>query len=179
MLLCGLPMPQNPTEAAGCLLDNDNNNDNYHNSSARTFDPADPLSCNFFMENWNMALCAAEWDMHLLVQQLVSPSSTVLELGGRYATTSCAIAARLANSGRLLVVEPDPSVWAVHEFNKLSHNCKSFSVFGVLGDEDAVVQGLAYNTRTRPVGEGGMLVKHFTWSQLEATTGLRVEQFLK
>ena len=109
----------------------------------------------------------------------VKPSDTVLELGGRYATTSCAIAARLANSGRLVVVEPDPSVWAVHEFNKLSHNCKSFSVFGVLGDEDAVVQGLAYNTRTRPVGEGGMLVKHFTWSQLEATTGLKVEQFLK
>ena len=135
MLLCGLPMPQNPTEPAGCLLDNDNNNDNYHNSSARTFDPADPLSCNFFMENWNTALCAAEWDMHLLVQQLVKPSDTVLELGGRYATTSCAIAATLGNSGRLVVVEPDPSVWAVHEFNKISHNCKSFSVFGALGDE--------------------------------------------
>ena len=57
----------------------------------------------------------------------------------RYGTTSCAIASLQNNSGSLIVVEPDPRVWAIHEFNKLAHNCASYSVFGVLAKEDVEV----------------------------------------
>ena len=53
--------------------------------------------------------------MHLLVREIIDPSDTVLEFGGRYGTTTCAVAVRQNNSGALIAVEPDPKVWAIQE----------------------------------------------------------------
>ena len=55
--------------------------------------------------------CGIEWDEWVLVEALVSPSHTVLELGARFGTTSCALARATGNSGRVVAVEPDASVW--------------------------------------------------------------------
>ena len=73
----------------------------------------------------------------------------MLEVGSRYGTTTCEVAVRQNNSGRLVAVEPDHTVWAAAEvssssahlyldisvvqFNKMSHNCAGWSVLGVLG----------------------------------------------
>ena len=73
----------------------------------------------------------------------------------RYGTTTCEVAKMQNNSGNLISVEPDFTVWAVAEvrscysmyswyitqcvhfqFNKLSHNCAGWSVYGAIGDED-------------------------------------------
>ena len=138
------------------------------------------MVCEFFDEKFRPARCNVEWDTHLLVRQIISPTDTVLELGGRYGSTTCAVAVEQNNSGALIVVEPDPSVWAIHEFNKLTHNCASWSLFGVLGGEDMMVltdtESGGYNTRTSSdKGALGVRVQHFTWDQMERFTGLKVD----
>ena len=75
----------------------------------------DPQACDFLNENFLPAYCGVEWDMHLLVREIIDPSDTVLEFGGRYGTTTCAVAVRQNNSGALIAVEPDPKVWAIQE----------------------------------------------------------------
>ena len=126
-----------------------------------------------------------ETDTHLLVQELITPADVVLELGGRYGSTTCAVAVKQNNTGALIAVEPDPKVWAIHEFNKLAHNCASFSVFGVLGEKDLTVventgdtyaPGFTYNTKTAadPLAKG-VQVGHFTWEKVEKVTGLKVD----
>ena len=115
--------------------------------------------------------------MHQLVREIIRPTDTVLELGGRYGSTSCMLAAQQNNSGALIVVEPDPKVWAIHEFNKLTHNCASWSVYGVLGGEDVTVLADTefYNTRTSGDKYAkGVMVGHLTWDMVEKMTGLKV-----
>ena len=56
--------------------------------------------------------CPIERDEHDLVRKFISPNDSVLELGGRFGTTSCEIAVMQNNSGSLIVVEPDKSSWS-------------------------------------------------------------------
>lgn len=138
----------------------------------------EPEACEFFTETFERAYCNVEYDMHQLVREIIRPTDTVLELGGRYGSTSCMLAAQQNNSGALIVVEPDPKVWAIHEFNKLTHNCASWSVFGVLGGEDVTVLADTefYNTRTSGDKDAkGITVGHFSWDLVEKMTGLKVD----
>ena len=52
---------------------------------------------------------------HRAVRRLIQPSDSVLEVGSRYGTTTCEVAVRQNNSGRLIAVEPDHRVWAAAE----------------------------------------------------------------
>ena len=64
----------------------------------------------------------------------------------------------------------------LHKFNKLTHNCASYSVFGVIGSADMTVLATTgyYGTRTSDKqGVAGTKVKHFTWDMVEKTTGLK------
>ena len=56
-----------------------------------------------------------ERDIHQAVRKLIQPSDTVLEVGSRYGTTTCEVAVRQKNSGRVVAVEPDHTVWAAAE----------------------------------------------------------------
>ena len=75
----------------------------------------DPKNCNFLNEDFSHALCSIEWDMHMLVREVIKPEDIVMEFGGRYGTTTCEIAKMQNNSGALTAVEPDPKVWAIQE----------------------------------------------------------------
>ena len=61
------------------------------------------------------------------------------------------------------------------QYNKLTHTCSSYSVFGVMADKDLVVlnstQGYAKRTSTDGSAEG-QKVAHFTWDDIEEQTGL-------
>ena len=63
----------------------------------------------------------------------------------------------------------------IFQYNKLSHSCTSYSVFGVLGEEDMTVlrdtQGYGKRTSAGDDAEG-VTVKHFTWDEVEQETGL-------
>ena len=61
----------------------------------------DPKNCNFLNEDFMHALCGIEWDMHKLVREVIEPEDVVLEFGGRYGTTTCAIDSVQNNSGAL------------------------------------------------------------------------------
>ena len=49
------------------------------------------------------------------VRRVIQPSDSVLEIGSRYGSTTCEVAVRQNNSGRLIAVEPDHRVWAAAE----------------------------------------------------------------
>ena len=49
------------------------------------------------------------------VRRVIQPSDSVLEIGSRYGSTTCEVAVRQMNSGRVVAVEPDHTVWAAAE----------------------------------------------------------------
>ena len=60
--------------------------------------------------------CGMEWDEWQLVNALVRPEDTVLELGARFGTTSCVLSKLTGNAGRVVAVEPDRSVHGKSSF---------------------------------------------------------------
>eukprot|EP00449_Zooxanthella_nutricula_P021042 CAMPEP_0198535526 /NCGR_PEP_ID=MMETSP1462-20131121/39754_1 /TAXON_ID=1333877 /ORGANISM="Brandtodinium nutriculum, Strain RCC3387" /LENGTH=308 /DNA_ID=CAMNT_0044265465 /DNA_START=107 /DNA_END=1030 /DNA_ORIENTATION=+ len=88
--------------------------------------------CSFVTEHGGHASCRIEQPEHELVQRWLPHDATVLELGARYGTTSCEIAYKTKNSGRLLAVEPDALVWSALEKNRASHNCNFHIHHGLL-----------------------------------------------
>ena len=70
------------------------------------------------------------------------------------------------------------------QYNKLTHNCSSYSIFGVLSDTDLVVldstQGYAKRTSSSSdnVKEEGIKVAHYTWDDIEEQTGLRINTLI-
>ena len=63
--------------------------------------------CSFATEeNGKPASCSVEAPEQAMVRAYVDETSTVLELGGRYGTTTCEIAAVQRNSGHLVTVAP-------------------------------------------------------------------------
>ena len=183
--MCGFPQPINYSAPHGCFL---------QSPIDKTL-PAEgvrgPYSrCNYFTENFVRAYCSVEEETHVVVRKLITPGDVVLEVGSRYGTTSCEVAAAQNNSGALISVEPDHVVWAAAEFNKMSHNCRGYSVLGALGEQDVWMEGYrdeeemgekerkSYNKRARTDAgeEGGDMVRirHFTWDYVEQSTQLRV-----
>ena len=62
------------------------------------------------------------------------------------------------------------------QFNKLTHNCASVSVFGVVGSSDMTVLSSTgyYGTRTSDEkGSMGTKISHFSWDKVEEVTGLK------
>ncbi len=182
--VCGFPQPINYSEPHGCILQSPVDPDAKAEGVKRPCN-----QCNYFTENFVRAYCCVEEDTHAVVRRLVTPSDVVLEVGARYGTTSCELAAAMNNTGALISVEPDHVVWAAAEFNKMSHNCRGYSVLGVLGDEDVWMEGYkdeeqmgeaerkSYNKMTKKDGmEHAEMVriKHYTWDYLEKETRLRV-----
>ena len=71
--------------------------------------------CDFFTENFYPASCDVEFLTVEAVRRVIQPSDSVLEIGSRYGTTTCEVALRQNNSGKLVAVEPDHTVWAAAE----------------------------------------------------------------
>ena len=110
--MCDEPSVDSLLTSAGCILESN------HRPEFPPKSVEDPQHCNFFAENFQRTYCGVEWDMHVLVKNMIKPTDTVLEVGGRYGTTTCALAVQQNNSGALIVVEPDSKVWAIHEVGK-------------------------------------------------------------
>merc|ERR1719401_158089 len=70
-----------------------------------------------------------------------------MELGARYGTTTCEIAAQLKNSGKLVAVEPDNLVWHAHLDNIAAHGCKSNLLQGYVGTIAKEKSGTGHGTR--------------------------------
>ena len=72
--------------------------------------------------------CAVEWDEWQIVRAMVRPNSTVLELGGRFGTTSCVLSEAVGADGVVVAVEPDASAQKLLLRNLVSHRCANVHV---------------------------------------------------
>lgn len=68
----------------------------------------------------------------ILAETYVDPHDTVLELGARYGTVSCATNKVLNCKTNHLVVEPDARVWEALEKNRERNNCDFYILKGFL-----------------------------------------------
>jgi FkbM family methyltransferase len=123
--------------------------------------------------------CSIEWDEWVLVQALVSPSSTVLELGARYGTTSCVLARATGNSGNVVSVEPDARAHADLRRNRDAHACNFHIVRGTVSKHRlAQGRGGSYETRTRLAGHNETGLDNFALNELERWIGSRFNTLL-
>ena len=125
--MCGYPLPHDYQAPFGCILNSIQREGEavIHSFHLGHFilRPPDQAprgissyqQCDFFTENFVRAYCNVEQATHSAVRKLIQPSDTVLEVGSRYATTTCEVAVRQNNSGKLIAVEPDHRVWAAAE----------------------------------------------------------------
>ena len=124
--------------------------------------------------------CIIEWDEWLMVRALITPASTVLELGARYGTTSCVLAEATRNSGNVVSVEPDARVHAHLRRNRDKHYCNFHIVRGTVS---AVTlsqgHGGSYETRTRIARKhDNHTLDNFALPELERRIGSRFNTLL-
>ena len=143
----------------------------------------DNICCSFITETSRPASCLIERDMFSVAKELITPDDVVLEVGARYGTTTCAVARYQGNSGNLIAVEADPSVWRVLQYNLATHSCKAHLVLGVMGEKDLVLvdenqlinMPLGYaKVTSEDENAKGTHVAHFSWDDIETQTGLKI-----
>ena len=147
----------------------------------------DNICCSFITETSRPASCLIERDMFSVAEDVITPQDVVLEVGARYGTTSCAVARYQGNSGNLIAVEADPSVWSVLQYNLARHSCNAHLVLGVMGEKDLVLVdeeqfinmplGYAKVTSEDKTAKGTH-VKHFSWDDIESQTGLKINTII-
>ncbi|CAE7198541.1 unnamed protein product [Symbiodinium sp. CCMP2592] len=136
------------------------------------------VACSFVSESTEKSVfCAQEVAEHTLVKRWIPRDATVLEMGARYGTTSCAISQALGNSGKQVAVEPDERVWNAISQNRATHNCNFILHRGILGGGGYVLSGLQYGKRAhREKGISG--IPHLTMAEAEQAYGLRFDTLL-
>jgi len=132
------------------------------------------MPCTFVTEDGSPAECAMEGDMtRLLLKPLLSSTSTVMEFGGRYGTTTCEIASIQGNSGKLVTVEPDAKVWGALKHNTATHNCDFHLLQGVLGTVPQTIVRDGYGTFTKTSSDDNSMAT--TFADVEKRFGLRFD----
>lgn len=133
------------------------------------------------------AHCPTEAIEHDLVRKYIKKEDIVLEFGGRFGTTSCEIARTQGNSGKLVSVEPDSSVWYLLAYNRQFHQCNFWIYRGVVSSRPSSqmkLQSASYDTRTIPAqisrnsNESSNLLPSVTIKQLEDKLKLRFNVLL-
>lgn len=121
------------------------------------------------------ARCPMEIVEHQLVDRFLSPDDTVLEVCARFGTTSCTIAAKQGNSGRLVAVEPDSSVWHLLAHNQQQHRCSFWVMRGVVSNQGHSLSPHSYGTRTQKTGPRGA---NLSFREIQKAVGLRFNALL-
>jgi FkbM family methyltransferase len=123
--------------------------------------------------------CPLEIIEHRLVSEFVEPSDVVLELGGRFGTTSCQIAHKQQNSGKLVVVEPDENVEFILKYNQFIHSCSFWAFNGLISNSSSyVIQAGSYDTRTLPSGNNGLFPKATNGSVINTISFKKLQELL-
>ena len=113
----------------------------------------------------------------------MTKENAVLELGGRFGTTSCVLAQSTGNSGAVVAVEPDPSVHAQLLRNRDAHNCSFHILRGVVGDTPIALSRKYghYATQTRlalPGEHSRDVVRSIDVASVERHLGRRFDTLL-
>lgn len=145
-----------------------------------------PDNCTFLTAEGTPANCKIERPEQELVRRHFLGNETVLELGGRYGSTTCEIAAKLGNSGRQVVVEPDSTVWAALESNLAAHRCNANVHKGIVGkaaDEVDPARGTSGYGKRGPQFVANRRgnepkVEAMSWQGVEERFGLKFDTLL-
>jgi FkbM family methyltransferase len=130
--------------------------------------PCASCDCSFIDRNGVPTHCDMEINSRMMVARWLPETSTVLEVGARYGSNSCAMAAKQKQSGRLVVVDADRRVWTSLEKNRLSHSCNFHTVRGVIGRKDVHIFEHGYGTLAAPTADvSAPLVPHFTLEDVQ------------
>jgi hypothetical protein len=81
------------------------------------------------------------------VWRYVPPGSTVLEMGARYGTVSCAISRRQHNSGLRVSLEPSPSAYEILNRNTRANGCEGLNIHGVVAQRHVFNSSGNYNNQ--------------------------------
>ena len=73
--------------------------------------------------------------------------STVLEMGARYGTVSCAISKRQHNSGLRVSLEPSPSAYEILNRNTRANGCEGLNIHGVVAQRQVFNSSGNYNNQ--------------------------------
>ena len=131
--------------------------------------------------------CFIEWNEWLMVSTLVTPAHSVIELGARYGTTSCMLAAATNNSGRVVAVEPAKNVLTNLNDNRDAHCCRFHILSGTVSTIPLAMHGSSkgYNQRTMSANAtshkrtpGVQMLENFAVTDVEAATGSRINAAL-
>jgi len=134
-------------------------------------------NCSSFVGNG--FACYIEAPEHTLTRKWIPADATVMEFGSRFGTTTCEIAKKLQNSGRLVTVEPDPVVWGWLESNLKSHNCHAHVLRGAVSGSPLHMLGSGYGGRSA-VGDNapGVDVPTFSFDAVQKASGLKFDTLL-
>lgn len=108
----------------------------------------------------------------------IPEDASVLELGARYGTVTCAISEKQKHSGRLVCVEPDTRVWSALESNIQRNNCKAHIVKGFISKKPIALTNLdnwygGYGATF--IDDSSSNIPSFTLSEIESTYGIRFD----
>jgi FkbM family methyltransferase len=124
--------------------------------------------------------CGMEWDEWNIVRGLVRRNNVVLELGGRFGTTSCVLSEQTGNAGNVVTVEPDPKAHKALLRNRQRHNCSFHIVRGTVGDTPSSISQTYshYATQTRPAAAGDVAVPNIAFKSVEQLIGKKFDTLL-
>lgn len=127
--------------------------------------------------------CAMEWDIWVIVRALVRPVHSVIEFGARYGTSSCVLADATGNSGQVVSVEPDASVYEALAHNREMHKCNFHIVKGTVASTALQHAGVgkahsSYAFTTSAAGvrnTNGKVLPNLGLHDVERATGLKFD----
>lgn len=126
-------------------------------------------------------ICYIEAPEHTLAKKWIPENATVMEFGARFGTTTCEIAKKLKNSGKLVAVEPDTQVWSFLENNIKSHDCRSHVLRGAISSTPLHMLGSSYGGRSdnsNNLRKGTDTVPTFSFDEVEKAVGFKIDTLL-
>mmetsp|Transcript_120952 Transcript_120952/g.353379 ORF Transcript_120952/g.353379 Transcript_120952/m.353379 type:complete len:294 (-) Transcript_120952:49-930(-) len=131
--------------------------------------------CRRFVGHGRM--CMMELPEQTLARRWLKKGAVVMEFGARFGTTTCEIAKALGNSGALVAVEPDPSVWESLEGNLRENNCRAHVLRGALSTQPVFIpSNTSYVTKAGCSGD--IQVPNYSFKDVEQALGQQVDTLL-
>jgi len=119
--------------------------------------------------------CNHELPQRSLIQRWVPEDATVMEFGSRFGASTCELARKIRNSGGLVAVEPDRSVWRSLIRNLKYNNCHARVVRGAISDVPLrLAVSSDYSTMALPDGVGAD-VPIYSFNAIEEAADLKVD----
>lgn len=125
--------------------------------------------------------CHIEYNSRDMIRRWLPPGATVLEVGARYGSVSCVIATMQHQSGKVVAVEADPTVWNALDNNLKTYGCNVNVVKGVVGTTPVATQVLGYGgygSRTIPAHQNAtntQAVPAYPLAQIEKTFNMHFD----